>query len=118
MKRRYLTPTQKSELWRNQNRCCAQCASILDLAAGEVRFDHMNPLWCTGTNEYPANWQALCGPCHDIKTAKESGARGKTKRLEKKRLGIAKKRRGSKIESRPFDTSLRKRMDGTVEVRT
>ncbi len=114
MKRRYLTPTQKSELWRNQNRCCAQCASILELAQAE--FDHVHGLWCGG--EHDKNFQALCRSCHAAKTKREASARGKMHRLEQQRLGIPKKRRHQRIESRPFDTSLRKRMDGRVEART
>ena len=115
MKRRYLTPKQKDALWRRQNRCCAACTTIVVL--GKTQFDHINPLWCTGDSE-PDNWQALCGPCHTAKTRRESGARAKTYRLEKQRLGIVKKRRHQRIQSAPFQTRLRKRMDGRVEVRT
>jgi len=124
MKRRYLTKTQKAALWRNQNRCCAGCTGILELAKAE--FDHMHGLWCGGGNDTGKdnNWQALCRPCHAAKTKQESKDRGKVKRLEKQTLGIPKKRRHQRIESRPFgpsrgfDKSLRRKMSGQTEVRT
>lgn len=111
MKRRYLTPKAKDKLWQQQNGGCAHCRAPLVLA----HADHKNPLWCTGTNEAD-NWQLLCLLCHGAKTKRESAARAKTKRLENARLGL-KKQRGPKMQSRGFDKRLRKRMDGTVEVR-
>ena len=111
--RRYLTPTQKGALWKRQNKCCADCNE----PTARPEFDHQNPLWNTGNNLEP-NWQALCNSCHTAKTRRESGERAKTYRLEQDRLGIKKKRRGQRLQSAPFQTRLRKRMDGTVEVRT
>lgn len=113
MTRRYLTPKRKAELWQRQNGGCAECRAPLVLA----HADHKNPLWCTGDNAAD-NWQLLCIPCHGAKTKREAAARAKTKRLENIRLHGTKKRRGRKMQSRGFQTRLRRRMSGVVEVRT
>ena len=118
-RRRYLTAKRKAALWHDQDERCAECRAPLVLAIS----DHMNPLWCTGDNAAD-NWQLLCISCHDAKTKREAAARAKTKRLENIRLHGTKKRRGRQMPSRPFgpgrgfDTRLRKRMSGRVEVRT
>ena len=118
MTRRYLTKVEKSALWNYQNQRCAGCGE----PTAKPEYDHVNPLWSGGGHE--GNFQALCGPCHTAKTGSESTARGHTKRLEKQRLGVEKKRPGRKLPARPFgpsrgfDTSLRRRMNGRVEVRT
>ncbi|KKN17946.1 hypothetical protein LCGC14_0960920 [marine sediment metagenome] len=112
MTRRYLTPKRKAELWQQQSGGCAHCRAPLVLA----HADHKNPLWCTGTNDAD-NWQLLCIPCHGAKTKREAAARAKAKRLERRRWEALKKPKGRKMQSRGFDTRLRKRMDGRVEVR-
>ena len=113
-RRRYLTQKQKVALWRSQGECCAKCKDILSLAGAE--FDHMHGLWCGGGHE--GNFQALCGPCHTAKTGSETTARAHVKRLRRKRLGVARKRRYRGMKSRPFQKWLRKKLDGTVEERT
>ncbi len=86
-----------------------------------LQVDHSVPLWKVADlpvvqrRQYflLGNLQLLCINCHKRKSAKEAAERAHHKRLVE-----PKKRRGAKVQGRPFDTRLRKRMDGTVEVRT
>lgn len=118
MKRRYLTSKAKTALWKRQGKRCAGCArTIKHVQDRIIEADHMCPIWCGGDNDED-NWQLLCRPCHATKTKRETAARAKMKRLERKRWGALKKPKGRKLESRGFDTRLRRKFDGTVEVRT
>jgi 5-methylcytosine-specific restriction endonuclease McrA len=116
--RRYLTPKAKAALWQQQDQRCAECPKLLKLA--ETQWDHVLPLCLTGTND-PDNWQGLCGKCHAKKTRIEAGMRAKADRQRKFHLGL-KKRHGRKLPSRPFgpsrgfDTSLRRKLSGKVEI--
>lgn len=119
-----------NEYWRAQNascqlnslrkrdgdRCC-ECGP----GGKFLEVDHKVPLWKVADlpparrREYflLGNLQLLCGQCHKLKSAKEAAERAHHKRLVK-----GKKRRGRAMQGQGFDTRLRKRMDGTVEVRT
>ncbi len=115
--RRPLTPKAKAALWQAQDKRCAKCSDPVELA--HVEWDHKHSLWCGGGNE-PENFQGICGDCHTAKTRRESGARGKMKRLAKG----PRQRKGRRLQgrgfgpSRGFDTRLRKKVRGQVEVRT
>ena len=96
---------------------CRQCGP----GGKFLEVDHRVPLWKVADLP-PANRRQyfmltnlwlLCSDCHKRKSAKESA-----ERAHMKRLGKPKKRRGRAMQSRPFDTRLRRRMDGRVEVRT
>ncbi len=113
-RRRYLTAKTKIQVWNHQSGCCAICGCWHD--PFYMAYDHILPLCLGGTNERP-NWQALCKTCHAVKTKREAGMRAKADRQRKAREGV-KKRRGRAMSSRPFDTRLRRRVDGRVEVRT
>ncbi len=112
-RRRYLTAKAKAEIHHDQNGCCAECGDWIMLA--ETQWDHILPLCFGGVNEN--NWQGLCRKCHTAKTKKEAGMRAKADRQRESHEGT-KKRRGRKMPSRPFDTRLRRKFNGTVEVRT
>lgn len=112
-RRCYLTAKAKAEIHHDQNGCCAECGDWIMLA--ETEWDHILPLCLGGLNDN--NWQGLCCKCHSAKTKKEAGMRAKADRQRKSYEGT-KKRRGPKMQSRSFDTRLRRRMDGRVEVRT
>lgn len=119
MKRRHLTPKAKAALWQHQGERCACCREPLPITTAHA--DHMAPLWATGDNGTD-NFQILCIFCHARKTKRESKARAKTKRLEALRLcgrEVAKAKMGKvrKLQGRPFDTSLRRKMSGQVELR-
>ena len=111
-RRRYLTPRAKLDLWTEQGESCAECRKAT--AFSRTQWDHVLPLCLGGAND--DNWQGLCGPCHTAKTRREAGMRAKADRQRAYHEG--KKRRGRKLPSRPFDTRLRRRFDGSVEVRT
>ena len=112
-RRRYLTATVKAEIYWAQYENCDECGDDVSLA--DIEWDHILPLCLGGTND-DDNWHGLCRKCHAAKTKREAAARAKTKRLENVRLGL-KKRRRRKLQSRPFDTRLRRKVSGQVEVR-
>ena len=113
-RRRYLTAKRKATIWIHQCECCVACGWPTELASME--WDHILPL-CLGGNNRDENWQGICAGCHKRKTAREHGMRAKADRQRKFHEGT-KKRRGRAMQSRGFDKRLRKRFDGTVEVRT
>ncbi len=112
--RRHLTPKAKAALWHEQECACADCREPLPLPWSHA--DHIAPLWATSDNSL-SNFQLLCSRCHKLKTKREAAARGKSKRLENTRLN-GRKVAVSKIQSRGFDTRLRRGFNGKVEVRT
>ncbi len=113
MKRRYLTKAAKAAALRTQNHRCAECLHVMH--SWDIDWDHIVPLALGGSNE-SFNFQALHKVCHKIKSKDDIGKIRKADRQGKAHRG-EKKRRGQRIQSAPFQTRLRKRMDGTVEVR-
>ena len=113
-RRRYLTPRAKVDLWTEQGGRCAECRTAT--AFSRMQWDHVLALCLTGTND-AHNWQGLCAPCHTAKTRGEAGKRAKADRCKAYHEG-KKKRRGRAMQSRGWDTRLRRRVDGRVEVRT
>ena len=101
-------------LRRQQLVCACGCDVMLTRAEG-YQFDHLTAL-ALGGADGPLNLRALRTPCHkkksvqDIRRVRKADRQGKFHRGEKKR-------RGPKLPSRPFDTRLRRRFDGIVEVR-
>ncbi len=102
-------------------RCFCGCGVKLTRKEG-YQFDHEHDL-ALGGPDTPENLQALRTPCHLKKSRKGAAMRAKAKRIARKLAGTW-KRRGPKLPSRPFgqprpfDTTLRRRFDGRVEVRT
>ncbi len=113
-RRRYLTAKAKAEIYWAQYENCDECGDSVTLA--DIEWDHILPLCLGGSND-DDNWHGLCRKCHTEKTKKEAGMRAKADRQREAHEG-KKKRRGDAIPSRPFDTRLRKRLSGRVEVRT
>ncbi len=117
--RRSLTPRAKAALWQRQGEACAECSCKLKL--GETEWDHVLALGLTGGNE-ATNFQGICHDCHLAKTASDIYKIRKADRQRKAWLGL-KRRRGRRLPlrpfgpSRPFDTSRRRKFDGTVEAR-
>ena len=65
------------ETWLRRHPLCVRCQATGDVTAATV-VDHIVPhkgdsalFWNTG------NWQSLCKPCHDAKTATEDGGFGR-----------------------------------------
>ena len=80
------------------------------------QFDHHTAI-ALGGADTPENLRAVRVPGHKRISAVDIRMIRKADRQRKAWLGL-KKRRGRAMQSRGFDTRLRKRMDGTVEVRT
>ena len=94
------------------------CGKPLDIQG--VAYDHIKPLWAGGDNS-PENWQALCIPCHRIKTDIEAAQRAKADRQGgRKGQQARRKKNGSKfpkgrpLQSRPFNQKYKSnvRIDG------
>ena len=119
-RRRYLTAKRKAARWQAQNERCAECGEPTLLS--NMRWDHILPLCLGGDNRF-ANWQGLCERCDARKTKREAGMRAKADRQRKYHEGTKKRRGRAAIPSRPFgpgrgfDTRLRRRFDGRMEVR-
>lgn len=86
-----------------------------------LELEHTNPLWSVAhappevRRQFfgPGNLRLRCSKCHGKKTAAESGDRAHMKRAKSKDEGtFAKPKR--QIQSRGFDKSRRKKMDGSV----
>jgi 5-methylcytosine-specific restriction endonuclease McrA len=115
-KRRPLTRAQIAEITLRQLGKCARCSERLDFATkGAVIDEHLHPLADGGTNETD-NRAFYCKPCAKPKTAKEARDRGKSKRIAEGRTQADRRaQRGPTMQSRGFDRTWKKRMDGTVE---
>ena len=98
-----------------QLRCACGCGVKLTRKEG-YQFDHGASLGLGGLDS-PDNLHALRTLCHAKKTRCEATMRAKADRMRLAWLGL-KKRRGRKMPSRPFDTRLRRKFNGTVEART
>ena len=103
------------DILRRQRLLCA-CGCGVKLSRKEgYQFDHDSSLGLGGADS-PENLHALRTPCHAKKTRTEATIRAKADRQRKSWLGL-KKRRGPKLQGRGWDKRLRRRFDGTVEVR-
>jgi hypothetical protein len=106
--RRSFTAKQRNQVALKQCYKCAHCECSLITRPFQV--DHIHRLDALGTHE-PDNWQALCVPCHAIKTKVDNREAKKGRRIR----GENKPRVKKAIPSRGFSTTLRRRMDGTTE---
>jgi len=107
----------KEAIIARQNGLCTLCGQPL---VGRIDFDHIRPLALLG-DDTAENLQAIHAEgCHDKKT------RDDIKRIRKatRQAGeygsqyARRKRNGPQLKSRGFDRSLRKKMNGTIEVRS
>ena len=101
---------------RRQKLICA-CGCGVKLSRKEgYQFDHHTAI-ALGGPDTPANLRAVRTPCHKIKSRADVRMVRKSDRQRKFHLGL-KKRRGWAMRSRGFDTRVRRKFNGTVEVRT
>ena len=101
---------------REQKLICA-CSCNIKLTRKEgYQFDHHTAL-ALGGADTPGNLRAVRVPCHKRISAADIRMIRKADRQRKAWRGD-KSRRGRAMQSRPFDTRLRRKLDGTVEVRT
>lgn len=85
MKRRYLSPSEKSRVIDRQNSKCA-CGCRGELVVGQIDFDHSVALQFGGTNDL-SNFVALIRKHHRAKSNDENTARAKCDRLKLKHSG-------------------------------
>lgn len=84
-RRKLRSHEREAILDRQAYRCAGRdCSTNLRIWPFEV--DHVIPLWMGGADE-PSNMEALCLPCHKVKTAADAKARAKAKRLHLKDTG-------------------------------
>lgn len=89
---------------------CRMCDGVL--TATTTEWDHVHQ-HATGGADDAENLRPLCEPCHKIKTRNDAKARGKVRRLRGETCNGPKR----PINSRGFDKTRRRKMNGTVEAR-
>ena len=107
-RRRSFTLKQRETIAHAQAYGCANCGC--SLVTNAFQIDHIQRLDALGKHE-PSNWQALCVPCHAIKTKVDNREAKKGRRIR----GDNKPRVKKAIPSPGFNKTLRRRMDGTTE---
>lgn len=115
-KRRYLTAKERATMHAEQDGLCAGC--LAKITVSDCIAEHWFPV-ALGNDKKPDC--LLCRPCADKKTngtkatsyGSDKHGIAKTKRLR----GETKQGPKKNIQSRGFDKTLRRRFDGTVEVR-
>jgi len=93
--RKRLTKREWTELFIQQNGCCANCSQRLVVkGANEVEIwdEHLQPLSMGGLNDL-ANRQLWCKACSGVKTAGEATVRAKSNRVRAKHIGLPQKRK-------------------------
>jgi hypothetical protein len=85
MKRRRLTKAEHDEAFSNQHGLCS-CGCRLPLVAGDYDEEHTTPLWLGGANGLE-NVTLMRKDHHAPKTARETKARAKSKRIKLKAKG-------------------------------
>lgn len=105
--RKAMTPARRRAALEAYGNRCDDCGASLTT---KVEIDHRIQLWMGGP-EARENLRPLCIPCHKIKTAADATARAKVKRIH----GWAEPKAPSRLRSRGFSTTLRRRFNGTVE---
>lgn len=71
---------------RQQGRC-AHCDRKLGMAGERIDIDHITALANGGEHAEP-NLQALCAPCHGLKTGADVAEKARVDRKRKKHLGL------------------------------
>lgn len=104
-----MTPKRRRDVLALTEGLCAGCEEVLK---GQPWIaDHCVPLELGGTDTL-GNLQALCVPCDKIKTRNDARQIAKMRRQAK----MDEPGEPSRLQSRGFDKTRRKRMDGTVEI--
>lgn len=111
--RRAMTPARRAAVLQRYDGRCARCEAVQGL-----EIDHVVPLELGGPDELH-NLQPLCEPHHKAKTRLDVKLIAKARRLRKADERRARKasKPGRKMQSRGFDKSRRRKMNGTVERR-
>ena len=111
MKRQAIPAKMRAQCFALAGGKCELCGERL--TAWEC--DHAVAWFYTETHD-AENLQALCPPCHRLKTKLDVRGIAKVKRLIAREAGTRRARKP--IASPGFSKALRKRLNGTVERRT
>jgi 5-methylcytosine-specific restriction endonuclease McrA len=110
-KRKAMTPKRRLKIWTASNGLCWLCGKLVRFE--EAELDHKIAL-INGGSDGDDNIAPAHPNCHRAKYGSDIATGSKIKRLLKREAGIKKP---SRLKSRGFDKTLRKKMDGTVERR-
>jgi 5-methylcytosine-specific restriction protein A len=112
-RRRHLTRLMRTRIFDSTKGMCCLCQTKIDAERGAKWIvEHIKPLWLGGADD-----ESNMGPAHQAcaieKTISEAPVKAKSDRMRANHLGIRKPSRmpGSR------DSGLKKKMNGTVEVR-
>ena len=109
IKRNRLTPKQRAQIHHDNDGLCHLCGEPVSLE--EMEDEHVNSLQAGGSNDL-RNRKPAHPACHKLKSAAERWVGAKINRIRKKQAGDTKP---SRLQSRGFSQTLRKRMDGSVQ---
>ncbi len=112
-KRRKLPPRDFGTLWnRQQGTCGCGCGESLD--SGPVDVEHQLPVALGGSNDLE-NLSLWLRPCHKIKTRDDVKRIRKADRQRRyHETGKSHQHRTRPIQSRGFDKTLKRKMNGEV----
>lgn len=113
---RYISPKLRAETLLKSKGRCAHCAARI--VAGKFQADHI-VRWSDGGRTEIGNLQALCPPCHLLKTRTiDTPGAAKTKRMPKACLVREPDDiEPSRLQGRGFDRTKTKGFDGKVRAR-
>lgn len=109
-KRKGFTPKTRRAVYERQQGICAACGEWIHGWKFEV--DHVLERDLMGSNEL-SNLEALHPSCHKAKTSARAGVLAKVHRLADETFSPLDET-PSRLQSRGFDKSIRKKMDGSV----
>jgi len=111
--RRAMTIARKRRIWERVAGKCWFCGKVTPPTGPGVVYDHKLPLELGGTDDDAQVFPLHAEPCNRIKTKADSWRIAKMRRQAK----IHDEREPSRLQSRGFDRSLRRKFNGTVERR-
>jgi hypothetical protein len=113
--RRAMTPARKRRIHQACGGVCGLCGDPVPVDGPGVVYDHRLTLWIYGSDANKDIWP-ICKACDRIKTPQDQRIIAKIKRIQKKHRGEKKPSR-RQINSKGFDTTVTKGLDGKVRPR-
>jgi 5-methylcytosine-specific restriction endonuclease McrA len=104
-----MTPKRRLEVLL---KCGGRCAKCNEKVGKLYIVDHVLALELGGSDEL-GNLEAVCITCDKVKTRGDQGRIAKMRRQSK----MNEEREPSRMPSRPFNKTLRRKLNGTVERR-
>lgn len=105
-----IPPRVRLRVIERQDTRCAHCGRKLGVAGERIDIDHITAL-ANGGEHAETNLQALCAPCHKLKTGADVAEKAKVDRVRKKHLGLTRPKAtlaGSKA------SKWKRKLDGTT----